>query len=64
MFRDKINLRLQKGGSVEPPRTPPVYGPDYDYDCDSGLKLSSLYTCSITYIQYYTNNYGRLYSAD
>ena len=28
MFRDKINLRLQKGGSVKPPRTPPpVYGP-------------------------------------
>ena len=28
MFRDKINLRLQKGGSVEPPRTPPEYGPE------------------------------------
>ena len=27
MFRDKnlINLRLQKGGSVEPPRTPCVW---------------------------------------
>ena len=27
MFRDKINLRLQKGGFCRTPSNPPVYGP-------------------------------------
>ena len=27
MFRDRINLRLQKGGFCQTPSNPPVYGP-------------------------------------
>ena len=38
MFRDKINLRLQKGGSVEPP----VYGPGHiaNYYCNIDIIVS------------------------
>ena len=53
MFRDKINLRLQKRGSVEPPRIPPAYGPDmmnngvqmYPMDCVCSLIMLSIYIC-------------------
>ena len=46
MFRDKINLRLQKLGVLSNPLKPPAYGPDVHAVCK---KRACVYLVNVYY---------------